>query len=97
MKYRKKPIVVEAFILGTDNLPDWFMDQVTDKTVYLYSDQVVNDPFDHERESFCNIVTLDGVMRGNRGDYIIRGIKGEIYPCKSDIFEASYELVEDEK
>lgn len=40
------------------------------------------------------IKTLEGVMRGDVGDWIIKGIKGEFYPCKNDIFEASYEAVE---
>jgi len=39
------------------------------------------------------IDTLEGKMTGNVGDYLIRGIKGEMYPCKPDIFEMSYELV----
>ena len=41
------------------------------------------------------IVTLEGVMTANAGDWIIRGVKGEIYPCKPDIFEATYEPCED--
>lgn len=44
----------------------------------------------------CDIKTLEGVMHGDIGDYIIQGIKGEIYPCKPDIFEATYEAVEPE-
>ena len=40
------------------------------------------------------IETLEGTMRGNVGDWLIRGLKGEYYPCKPDIFEASYESVE---
>ena len=39
------------------------------------------------------VETLEGTMKGNAGDYLIRGIKGEEYPCQKDIFEASYELV----
>ena len=42
------------------------------------------------------IETLEGVMVGNPGDYLIRGVKGELYPCKPDIFEETYELVSDE-
>jgi len=40
------------------------------------------------------IETLEGVMKANKGDWIIRGVKGELYPCKSDIFEMTYEKVE---
>lgn len=39
------------------------------------------------------IVTLEGVMWANQGDYIIKGVNGEFYPCKPDIFEATYEAV----
>ena len=41
------------------------------------------------------ITTLEGVMTAKKGDYIIRGIEGEAYPCKPDIFRKTYELVED--
>lgn len=41
------------------------------------------------------IPTLEGVMFANPGDYIVKGIRGEFYPCKSEIFEASYELIEE--
>jgi len=40
------------------------------------------------------IDTLEGVMTANKGDYIIQGVQGEIYPCKPDIFEMTYEIVE---
>ncbi|HBF2860507.1 TPA: hypothetical protein MJF97_003699, partial [Clostridioides difficile] len=42
----------------------------------------------------CDLKTLEGTMRANKGDYIIQGVKGEIYPCKADIFEMTYEKVE---
>jgi hypothetical protein len=41
-----------------------------------------------------HIATLEGIMRANRGDWIIKGISNELYPCKSDIFEKTYEKVE---
>lgn len=47
-------------------------------------------------EDFLHIGTLEGVMAAAPGDWIIRGVKGEIYPCKPDIFAATYELVTDE-
>ncbi len=43
------------------------------------------------------IPTLEGRMRANIGDWIIRGMKGEVYPCKPDIFEATYEPVAEVK
>lgn len=50
---------------------------------------------DHEVDEFgaLYINTLEGTMMANNGDYIIRGVKGEYYPCKPDIFEATYEAV----
>ena len=78
MKYRKKPVVVEAFRYYIDPRPDWFQDKVTLNEIITY-------------ETHCNINTLEGVMRGEYGDYIIQGVMGEIYPCKSDIFELTYE------
>ncbi|MEK3933670.1 hypothetical protein MKY55_29200, partial [Bacillus sp. FSL R7-0642] len=46
-------------------------------------------------EAYCEIKTLEGVMIGKGGDYIIKGVNGEIYPCKADIFEKTYEAVDD--
>lgn len=43
-------------------------------------------------EGFCIIDTLEGRLTGDIGDWIIRGVKGELYPCKDDIFRATYEL-----
>lgn len=97
MKYRKKPVVIEAFRIGIDYIPDWAMDAVTTNKIILHSDVPVTssyDPFDHSHKTWCEIKTLEGVIRGNHGDYIIQGVKGEIYPCKPDIFVATYEPVE---
>ncbi len=41
------------------------------------------------------IGTLEGTMQGNPGDYLIRGVKGELYPCRADIFQETYDLVEE--
>lgn len=86
MKYKKKPVVVEAFRFGSDSMPDWFMDRVTSNDVILYNcgSHYTSDPY-------CCIKTLEGVMRCDCGDYVIQGVNGEIYPCKSDIFEKTYE------
>ena len=89
-KYRKKPVVIEAFRFYIDNMPDWFMDKVSDKTITLKNCNYKRYSID---EAYCEIETLEGVMRGNGGDYIIKGVNGEIYPCKADIFEKTYEEV----
>jgi hypothetical protein len=45
--------------------------------------------------TYCDIKTLEGTMRGDYGNYIIKGVQGEIYPCKPDIFESTYEKVDE--
>ncbi|MFW6030985.1 MAG: hypothetical protein ACOC9T_00210 [Myxococcota bacterium] len=51
---------------------------------------------DYDDDGALLIHTFEGTLRADWGDWIIRGVKGEIYPCRPDIFEATYELVEDE-
>ena len=81
MKYRKKPIVIEAFRWMNDSRPEWYKKVSTD----FFIDEVTGSVF---------IPTLEGVHEAKRGDYIIQDIKGELYPCKPDIFELTYEKVE---
>ena len=90
MKFRKKPVVIEAFKLGSDPMPDWFMDRVSASTIVLHG----GHPRDRDGLHSASITTLEGLMTANRGDYVIRGVKGEVYPCKPDIFAATYEPVE---
>lgn len=83
MKYRKKPVVIDAtqYVMG-ELIPDWLQPYIQDGRLLEFQDRL-------------NIVTLAGVMTAERGDWIIKGVKGEIYPCKHDIFEATYEAVTD--
>ena len=81
-KFRKKPVVIEAFQFLVDPIPDWFWEKVNTKEIVIYYG-----------DSYCLIETLEGVMRGDCNDFIIQGINGEIYPCKPDIFEKTYEKV----
>ena len=87
-KYRKKPVVVDAIQLKHDNVVDVlrFLGNSFDGAVYT----------DSSKKEYAGlvIVTLEGNMIGSMGDYIIKGVKGEFYPCKPDIFEQTYELVE---
>lgn len=89
MKYIKKPVIVEAFQLNERGLvgEDWFWDAVS------RNDIITHDfgKWSHHGPAWCEIKTLEGVMVAKTGDYIIRGVKGEIYPCKADIFEETYE------
>ncbi len=87
-QYRKKPVVIEAFKYGVDPRPTWFDDEVTKDNIKTFSTDNILD-----EKLFCMIRTLEGQMRGDFGDFIIQGINGEIYPCKPDIFEKTYEKV----
>jgi hypothetical protein len=87
MKYRKKPIVIEAVLWQPESppsaYPDWLWNEIGSRP------QLFN-----ESTGVLTIRTLEGDMAANPGDWIIRGVKGEIYPCKPDIFAATYELAE---
>lgn len=90
MKYRKKPVVIEAFQLDERGLvgEDWFWDAVSRNDIITH-----NFGKYHLEPAWCEIKTLEGTMIAKTGDYIIRGVNGEIYPCKADIFEKTYEMV----
>jgi hypothetical protein len=90
-KYRKKPVEIEAFKFYVEGMPDWFMDKVSSNDVILRNCNYNRYDID---EAYCEINTLEGVMIGRGGDYIIKGVQGEIYPCKPDIFKETYEKVE---
>jgi hypothetical protein len=92
MKYRKLPVEIEAFRIGIDYIPDWFMNKVSSKEIILNGK---SSGFEHYDDTNCDIKTLEGIMHANYGDYIIKGINNEVYPCKADIFEKIYELVEE--
>jgi len=82
MRYRKKPVVIEAvqFFDTTENLCE--LDEFIGGLVVDYSDK---------KHPAVKIHTLEGVMRAEVGDWIIRGVNGEFYPCKPDIFGKTYE------
>ena len=86
MKYRKKPVVVEAmqFTEGTKG------------RVFHWVDCNTSTCFDSNGKPALKIQTLEGVMTAQVGDWIIKGVKGEFYPCKPDIFAATYEAVPDD-
>lgn len=83
--YRKKPVMIEAY--------QWNGDYETAMRIVEWSGkQVVLIDVGTGNETL-SIPTLEGVMTGSKGDFIIRGLQGEYYPCKPDIFEDSYEEV----
>ncbi len=89
MKYRKKQVVIEAFKLNSRGLigEEWFWDAVSENRIITY-----NFGKNYPQDAWCEIKTLEGVMVAKTGDYIIQGVEGEIYPCKPDIFEKTYEV-----
>jgi len=89
MTYRKKPVIVEAFKYNkeSNDVPDWAYDAFINKT--LYYDSLTG--YGPATELF--IKTLGGPMHVSNGDYIIKGVRGELYPCKPDIFSETYEEV----
>ena len=93
-KYRKKPVEVWAFCwvegFNRDDYPQWVATLIRGGGITI---QTCGDCGLHP---VMKISTLEGVMQASPGDWIIQGVKGEIYPCKPDIFEATYDEVTDE-
>ena len=91
MKYRKKPVVVDA-VRWTGDIES--LGEIEKLQGFSFSkDEVVGIVMNDE----IRIRTPEGEMTASLGDYIIRGVRGEIYPCKPDIFEETYEMAEDEE
>ena len=92
MKYRKKPVVIEAVQFRGFNKengqvelserPDWLVEEFGGRIVFF------------DKPNALTIRTLEGDMIASLGDYIIKGVNGELYPCKPNIFEKTYEKVE---
>lgn len=80
MRYRKKPVEIEAVQWTGENLEE--------------IEGFAKGALVHRGPVNIAISTLEGLMRASKGDYIIKGIAGEFYPCKPDIFKATYEEVE---
>ncbi|WP_105140126.1 hypothetical protein [Streptococcus suis] len=82
MFYRKKPILIEAV--------KWTGENVKEITEFMEISHI-----SYEIPSGkLSVVTLEGVMTAKKGDYIIKGVRGELYPCKPDIFAETYERVD---
>ena len=80
--FRKKPVIISAMLYTGENYRE--IEMWSNKKVY----------FVFATEPFMAVDTLEGKMRVSVGDWVIRGVKGEYYPCKPDIFEATYEECE---
>ena len=87
MQYRKKPVVIEAFHLpegGDENVAPFL----------AWAEAVGFKGWASGRDETLEIETFEGTMVAQPGDWIIRGVAGEFYPCKPGIFAATYEAVD---
>jgi hypothetical protein len=112
MKFRKKPVVIEAMQMPVEKgasevrkVAGWMIDQGYEEgpgseafdeldiedvdAIYLYEGRFLPE----YGTNFLDIETLEGTMTASLGDWIIKGVAGEFYPCKPDIFALTYELV----
>lgn len=85
--FKKKPMLISAFQLGYQDIPLWFQGAIKDNFVSNI------DAFLASANEIIKIKTLEGTMSAKKGDWIVRGVKGEIYPCKDEIFKATYDFV----
>ena len=83
-KYRKKPVVIEAVEYRGENREEILAFTATRRGRHRFT---------LEGDFKCE--TLEGIMTAKQGDYIIKGVQGEFYPCKPDIFKETYEAVEE--
>jgi len=89
-RYIKKPIIIEAIQFNIDNteyIKTWLRNNYVSYSEGFRDETVLVEII---------INTLEGNMKASYGDYIIKGINGEFYPCKADIFKKTYDLVEEE-
>lgn len=87
MKYRKKPVEIEAIQFSRSNWEE--VKQFTNNTAHSLI--IERRP---DGKCFCTIPTLEGEHIANEGDFIIKGVEGEFYPCKPQIFEKTYEVID---
>lgn len=89
MKYRKNPVEIDAILWNGEES----FDELYDFANANENNRIVG--MQNGRSDVAEIRTLEGIMTAQKGDYIIKGIKGELYPCKEEIFNLTYEKVED--
>lgn len=91
-KYQKKPVVIEAFQWFGDERqtedPEWIVEAIKNGDAEITYKDAYREVHD---KLILNIFTLEGMMTAKQGDYIIKGVHGELYPCKPDIFKETYE------
>ena len=96
MRFRKKPVIIDAVQFTGNNefeIADFMHIPIT--ALQTSVDAVLRADGMYGGNTYIYISTLEGNMIANAGDWIIKGINGEFYPCKPDIFEKTYEKVEE--
>lgn len=90
--YRKKPVVIEAVQLKNNG------ESIAQAAGFILGADVIEHALIDAiaKQGGILIPTLEGEMFASFGDYIIKGVKGEVYPCKPDIFDMTYEVVQDD-
>lgn len=93
IKAIKKPIEIEAIQWNGRNLDE--IKEFVGKNLIISKEYVssILNPFSYEPRIYIEIKTLEGNMLVREGDYIIKGVQGEFYPCKQDIFEKTYDII----
>lgn len=94
-KFRKKPVVIEAITFEqlVQHGKDYEGSNIVDG--YPWSFKYNNHPITHKNNECYLIPTMEGTMQMTPNDMLITGVQGEIYPCKKDIFEATYDIMEE--
>ena len=92
-KFRKKPVVIEAVQLRWDNWSEMCVHADVGKLEDGKPEGFMPGSGKIHVEIGLHVPTLEGILIAREGDWVIRGVKGELYPCKPDIFDATYEPV----
>jgi hypothetical protein len=98
-RYRKRPVVIEAIQFGNAewaDKPSWRARSLPSWLIEAQESDALTYRFESEDYWYFFVRTLEGEMRGGPDDWLIRGVQGELYPCKPDIFAATYEAVDDD-
>ena len=82
--FTKKPVTIQAIQFADD------ADTIRNISAFINAEEPLVFGWDNDGKAIMKISTLEGVMTANEGDWIIKGVKGEFYPCKPDIFDATY-------
>lgn len=86
-KFKKKPVVIEAVL--------WDSTDKAHRAICAWGKEAAAQVSCFHPDEGLRIHTLEGIMTAQNGDWVIKGVKGELYPCKPDIFYATYEPAEE--